>query len=150
MRHATHATLPSFVENIKLMKDSQGRIILAIRRFTMPAQSQIDAFFDSLPEGFLTAEEHSLRQSLLSFLHRWQDRCSPTLTDAGKDPDIACTKRELLPFGIGIGVWMTRRMKEFEVTKQNEIGEQHFDLSSKWVVQSPSVKRQHRAVVQSS
>ena len=106
----------------------------------MPAQSQIDAFFDSLPEGFLTAEEHSLRQSLLSFLHRWQDRCSPTLTDAGKDPDIACTKRELLPF----------RMKEFEVTKQNESGEQHFDLSSKGVVQSPSVKRQHRAVVQSS
>ena len=150
MRHATHATLPSFVENIKLMKDSQGRIILAIRRFTMPAQSQIDAFFDSLPEGFLTAEEHSLRQSLLSFLHRWQDRCSPTLTDAGKDPDIACTKRELLPFGIGIGVWMTRRMKEFEVTKQNESGEQHFDLSSKGVVQSPNVKRQHRAVVQSS
>lgn len=140
MRHATHATLPSFVENIKLMKDSQGRIILAIRRFTMPAQSQIDAFFDSLPEGFLTAEEHSLRQSLLSFLHRWQDRCSPTLTDAGKDPDIACTKRELLPF----------RMKELEVTKQNESGEQHFDLSSKGVVQSPSVKRQHRAVVQSS
>ena len=36
---------------------------------------------------------------------------------------------------------MTRRMKEFEVTKQNEIGEQHFDLSSKGVVQSPSVKR---------
>jgi hypothetical protein len=71
-----------------------------------------DKFFESLPDDSFTRDEERLREAILGFLDNWKDNKPPTLSNAGSDPEIAKSRKLVLPAGTPVSLkeWIDRRM----------------------------------------
>lgn len=123
---------------IKIDKNNKGQLVMlnpaaepAPQRSTGPANEKKEKFFASLPDDSFTPEEEELRDTLLAFLGMWSGDGSPTLSAAGREPDIADAQKKLLPKGAMVSLrdWIERRIGgEIETLMEKGSGLWYFGL----------------------
>lgn len=123
---------------IKIDKDSRGKLVM-LNPAAEPApkisqgstSDKKEQFFASLPDDSFTPEEEELRDTLLAFVGMWTGEGSPTLSAAGREPEIAAAQKQLLPKGAMVSLrdWIERRIGgELETVMEPGSGLWYFGL----------------------
>jgi hypothetical protein len=123
---------------IKIDKNKKGQLVMmnpaaepAAPMSQGSAADKKEQFFASLPDDSFAPEEEELRDTLLAFLGMWTGEGSPTLSAAGREPEIAAAQKQLLPKGAMVSLrdWIERRIGgEIETMMERGSGLWYFGL----------------------